>query len=819
MIVPKKGEKPMKCKNCGTELEEGAVFCQSCGSKVEEAAVEEKKEEAPAEEKKAEPAAEEKKEEAPAEEKKAESAAEEKKEETPAEEKKEASQEKAEEVKTSEAEKAPEQAQAAPQPQAVPQAQPAPQAQDAPGKKSKALPIIIAAAAVVVLALVIGFGIKLLSGFSKGNNSASTMAVYLSRNTLVYTPDATASEPKLFEICDIEMDKDIYYIPDNLVTITDDEKYIYFFNDVNDDGCADLCRVQTGKLGKDKDKNEKKIEEIDDNVRVSSLRLLDGGRVAYITGKDKLMIFNGKESIEIQKDVTYPYVIKDGKALVYLGEEDKDGNYTLFYLDAGKTDAEALEEEVSYISSVDDKGVYYCVEDEENYTSALYFYAFSDGSTVEITDDYSYGSKKTDNGFYFISHAESELCLYDYIKDPYASDDEKLVQPVYPEYSDGFIPASSMDAFDAYKMDRIVKRYNGDPVAYMEDNCSVTTYHEVRYYYIWNSDTGEAFYYDISGDKFYVYDDATYSRCYEQYSSDSEKWYEAQNRIYLRQALKDYTFDPGYQTLNYFHDGKVEELVEKCYDVNFIFSDTTPMAVYTTPEEDDVEKISIDDITYAYDAYDRLFGYGTGKYDRKVFAAIGSEAGISLDLEGQIDGATYSEDEGLFAITIDTLDKNDTEERNVYLYSLKGTTFTLDSKFDDEAECVAAFKKGQVFFIKGVDRGSMEGDLYIYDGKNTTRLIKNVNLYNYGYVFDNGSMICYKDTDAILYNKAGEEIVKLGEIEYAYRNLNYISDKKIVFLAGDKLRFYNGKEIVKIANSVDKIWFSRTGSYTQMGFI
>ena len=80
-------------------------------------------------------------------------------------------------------------------------------------------------------------------------------------------------------------------------------------------------------------------------------------------------------------------------------------------------------------------------------------------------------------------------------------------------------------------------------------------------------------------------------------------------------------------------------------------------------------------------------------------------------------------------------------------------------------------------------------------------------------------MICYKDTDAILYNKAGEEIVKLGEIEYAYRNLNYISDKKIVFLAGDKLRFYNGKEIVKIANSVDKIWFSRTGSYTQMGFI
>ncbi|MBP1586415.1 MAG: zinc ribbon domain-containing protein [Lachnospiraceae bacterium] len=811
----------MKCKNCGTELEEGAVFCQSCGSKVEEAAAEEMKEEAAAEEKKAEPAAEEKKEETAAEEKK--------EEEKPSEEKKEAASEKTEEVKAQEAEKAPEQAQAASQPQAPQQGQAAsqapqqgqaaPQAQDAQRKKSKALPIIIAAAAVVVLAVVIGLCVKLFSGFSGGRNSASTMAVYLSRNTLVYTPDATATEPKLFEICDIEMDKDIYYIPDNLVTITDDEKYIYFFNDVDADGCADLCRVQTGKLGKDKDKNEKKIEEIDDNVMISSLRLLNGGRVAYVTGKGKLMIFNGKESVEIQKDVTYPYVIKDGKAIVYLGEEDKDGYYTLFCLDISKTEAEALEEEVSYISSVDDNGVYFCVEDRDNYTSSLSFYSFSDGSTVEITDDYSYGSRKTDNGFYFIGHAESEVCLYDYIKDPYASDDEKVTEPVYPDYSDGFIPASSMDAFDEYKMDRIVKRYNGDPIAYMENNCSVSTYHEVRYYYIWNSDTGVAYYYDIAGDKFYTYDDATYSRCYEQYTSDSEKWYEAQNRIYLRQALKDYTFDPGYVTLNYFHDGKVEELVEKCDGVTFTFSESNPMAVYHTSEDDDVEKISIDEITYAYEAYDRLFGYGSGDYEKKVYVAIGSEAGIALDLEGQIQDVTYSEDEGRFAIAIDTLDKNGVEERNVYLYSLKGTTFTLDSKFDDEAECVAAFEKGQVFFIKGVDRNSMEGDLYIYDGKNTTRLIKNVNLYNYGYVYESGSMICYKDTDAILYNKAGEEIVKLGEIEYLYRNLNYISDKKIVFLSGDKLRFYNGKEIIKIANSVDRIWFSRTGDHTQLGFL
>ena len=812
----------MKCKKCGNELEEGAAFCQSCGSKVEDA---EKTSEPAAE---ADKAAEPKVEETKAEEKKAEEA---KAVETNAEEKK------AEETKAQETEKTPEQAQSetkaetaeaqpqpAPQTQAPEQVQSAPQAApktaDGEKKKSKALPIIIAVAAIAVVALVVALGAKLLKGISGGRSSASTMAVYLSRGTLVYTPDATASEPKLFEICDIDLDDDIYYIPDNLVTITDDEKYIYFFNDVKDNGCGDLCRVQTGKLGKDKDKNEKKIEEIDDNVKISSVVFLDGGRIAYVTGKDKLMIFNGKESTEIQKDVVYPYSVKDGKAIVYLAEEDKDGYYTLFYLEASKTEPEVLEEEVSYISTANKDGVYYCTEDHEEWTTTLFFHSFGDGSSVEITDDFSYSSPKTDKGFYFVGHADSEVCLYDYINDSYASDDEKATEPVYPDYSDGFKAASSLDAFDEYKMDRIVSRYNGDPIAYMESNCSVSTYKDVKYYYIYNSDTGNAFYYDIAGDKFYVYDEDTYDKAYDKYSTERDKWYEVQNRIYLRQALKDYTFDPGYVTLNYYHDGQVDELVDRCSGVQFVFSSSNPMAVYHLPEDDEIEKISIDDITYSYEAYDRLFGYNAVSENKEVYVAIGSDAGIALDIQGKIEDVTYSEDEGLFAIGIDTYKKDGSfDEKEVYLYTLKGTTFTLNDKFDDEAECIAAFRNGTVFFVKGSDRNSMEGDLYIFDGKNSTRLIKNVNLYEYGYVFENGSMICYKDQSAILYNKAGEEIVKLGEIEYAYRNLNYISDKKIIFLSGDKLRFYNGKEIVKIASSVDKIWFSRTGSSTRLTLV
>ena len=57
----------MKCKNCGNELLDGAVFCQACGTKQDEPAAEVKQEETKAEETKAEEKpAEEKKEEAPA---------------------------------------------------------------------------------------------------------------------------------------------------------------------------------------------------------------------------------------------------------------------------------------------------------------------------------------------------------------------------------------------------------------------------------------------------------------------------------------------------------------------------------------------------------------------------------------------------------------------------------------------------------------------------------------------------------------------------------------------------------------------------------
>ena len=780
----------MKCKQCGIELEDGAVFCQSCGAKVE----------APAEEK---PAAEEPKaEEKPAEEPKAE--------EKPAEEAPKA------EEKTAEAPKAEEAAPAAAQPQVQPQAAPA---DAAPKAKSKVLPIILIAAAALVVLILAVVGIKMIGGSKKGDTS--TVVAYVSHDTLCVIMDATAKEPKVLEVCDLDIDLglDSYYgedyVPDSLVRWSPDEKTLYFFNDV-DGGNATLCKVAVSKLGKDKSKNESKIVEIDDKVMLNSLVVLDDGRVLYIISKNnKLMIYNGKESVEVDKDVDSVRVVDGGKAFVYLSDGTDNGSYTLNYANS-KLETTELDDDVRYISAITDNDIYYVRMDEDTWTSSLCVTGFDGKKSEEISDNLDNSGIINDNGFYYTERVEETVCLYDYIIDPYEKDDENAVEPVYPDYSAGFVPSTETEAFDEYKQERIKKKYD-DALDYMESNCSIYTYGEVNYYYIWNSDDWNEYYYDISADKYYRYDSDTFYAARDRYNEERDEWYAIQNRISLRNSLREYTFDPGYVSLNYYHDGKSEELVSECADVELVyFSGKQPMAVYSLPSEDSVEKIKIDDITYAYEAYDRIFGYDNNNEYGELFVASGSETDISLDIEASIYDTMISEDDGLFAIVVYVKDKNDEPEKQVLLYNMKGTSFTLNEKFDDEAEVLSAFKNGVVYFLKNTSSDGSEADLYYYDGKENTKIIKNVSLYSSGLIYDNGSILCFDGADAILYDKNGEQIVKLGYIESLYSDINHISDKKIIFYSEGKLRYYNGKETVKVANSVDNAWFNSTNSGTYL---
>ena len=770
----------MKCKNCGNELLDGAVFCQACGTKQDEPAAEVKQEETKAEETKAE--------ETKAEETKAE--------EKPAEEKKE---------------EAPAQSEAQPQQQAPvqPQAQPQTQPQNGETKKKSPLPfILIGVAAVAVIALIFA-AVKLIGGAGK-NGSSSTVA-YISKGTLCIISDATAKDPKILEVCDLDVDE-YAYLPYNFLTWSDDHKILYFFDDVDSDSVGDLCYIQVSKLGKDKTKNESKVVVIEDNVYTSSLTVLSDGKLLFLTSKDKLCIYGGKETEELAKKVENYYRTDDGKGIVYLADAGDDGS-TLYYMPISGGDSTELDDEVDYISRVEDDHVIYRkteYDDDYNYIQSLYTCDYN-GNADEITDALDSIGTVTDNGFYYTEKVASSVTVYDYIDDPYVSSDEAAVEPEYPTTDAGFVSADPEEVFDEYKLGRIVKKFDGNPVAYMEDNCWSYTYSDRDYYYIYNSDTYEEYYYDIEAGVYYRYDSDTMQAARDQYYEDQEEWYDIQNRIYLREALKEYEVDPGYSALYYYHDGKSEEIVGECKDVNFAYIGAdTPIAFYHLVDSSAVEKISIDDVDYAYDAYDRLFGYSANGDYGDIYYAIGQDADLSLGESGVIGdiGGSYSNSK--IAVEIENDGKTE-----IFLYDIKESSLEQDSKFDDDAEVISGFTDGKVYFIKNVSEYGDKGDLFIYDGKENTKIIKNISLYNSGCVFDSGSIICFDDNGkAILYDAAGEEIVKLGVVSSLWRDVNYISDKKVLYLADEKLCYYNGKETVKIATRVEYVKFINTSGTT-----
>ncbi len=763
----------MKCKNCGNELMDGAVFCQACGTKQDEPAAEVKQEETKAEEA---PKAEETKEAPKAEEKPAE--------EKPVQEKKEEST-------------------AQPEAQAQPQPQVQPQAQAGETKKKSPIPFIIAGAAAVVLIALIALGIKLIGSGSRGGSS--TAVAYVSKGTLCVITDAASKEPKIFEVCDIDLDNGAYY-PYNFITWSDDNKTIYFFDDVDSDNYGDLCSVQISKLGKDKSKNESKVVVIDDNVYIPNFTVLSDGKLMYTTSKDKLCIYGGKEPEEIAKDVEDFYLTDDEKAVICLGDYESDEGYTLSYMSITGDDVTELDDKVDRVNSVEEGYVIYTkseYDEDYNYIQSLYTCDF-EGNTDEITDSLGSTGSIYENGFYYTEEVASTVTLYDFIDDPYATSDAQAEEPKYPDSDAGFVQADPEEVFDSYKLNRIVKKFDGDPVAYMESNCSTYTYNGKDYYYTYNSDTYEAYYYDIAGDVYYRYDSDKMSEARDKYYEDMEVWYDIQNRIYLRDSLKEYEVDPGYVALYYFHDGQSEEIVSECKDVKYAYIGLdTPMALYHQADSDSIEKLSIDDISYAYDAYDQLFGYSASNDYGEIFYAIGSDAELSLGESGMIRSIGGSSADSRIAVQIDNDDKSE-----FILYTINGTSLEQDSKFDDEAELVAGYKNGKVYFIKNISDDSSTGDLYIYDGKDNVKVLKNVSLYKSGFVYDNGNLIVYDEKGkATLYNSAGEEIVKLGEVDSLW-DVRYFSDKKILYVAGEKLCFYNGKESFKIASRIEYIRFA-----------
>lgn len=694
------------------------------------------------------------------------------------------------------------------------------------GKKKSKLPLIIGLVAgglvalVAVILIVVVAVVVFSGGIGKGKGKTSKVAAYVSDDTLYVIKDTTKKNPDALEVCELDLGSDVsgeYGLPVGLVTWSDDEKYLYFFSELDNSYEGTLCRVQVSKLGKDENKNEKLVEEIDDGIVTWNVTYLPNNDVMYITQKERLYYYNGKKSEEIAKDVSGVTLAEGGKAAVYTSDEDTEGNFKINYLDLSTLKTNEVDDGVNSVSGVMEDVVYYrkAVNDTD---MGLYVCDYNGGSPEEITDHLDSEAIYSTEGFYYTETLGNSVSLYDFIDDPYASDDASFEEPVYPTQEDAFREVDCSRAFSAYYEEMATSgRYEGR-VDFILNYCSRTLIGDNYYYALYNEDDKNTYYYDASDDIFYLYDSETYEELKDAYDDALEEWYAVSERKNLRDALKDYEVDLSYVSLNYYKDGKSEVLVPECQAVVFPWHEGSEViAFYQEADMSSVEKISIDDIEYAFEAADELgFSYGSYSGYSELYYAIGEDAGQDLGVEGRLYDWAVSFKDGKAAVQLKVKNSRGEEQNEAYLFNIDGTKLVQDAGFDDEAEGIAAMTADKVYYLKNRNESDETADIFVYDGKECEKYMKDVSIYAYGVVFDDGATLAFdSDDNATIYNKKGEKELKLGEIG---DSINYISIKNITYLSDGKLYHYNGKDSDKIASKVDRVWFNgiMNGLYLSM---
>ncbi|MCR5010886.1 MAG: zinc ribbon domain-containing protein [Lachnospiraceae bacterium] len=695
------------------------------------------------------------------------------------------------------------------------------------GKKKSKLPLVIGLVAggfvaVIALIVVVVVAVVLISGgVGKGKGRTSKVAAYVSDDTLYVIKDTTKKNPDALEVCELDLGSDVsgeYGVPGSLVAWSDDEKYLYFFSELDNNYEGTLCRVQVSKLGKDENKNEKLVEEIDDGIATWNVTYLPNNDVLYITQKGRLYYYNGKKSEEIAKDVSGVVLAEDDdKTAIYTSDEDTEGNFTINHLDLSTLKTNEIDDGVNCISGVMANAVYY--RKPVNDTDAgLYVCDYNGGSPEEISDHLDSEAVYSADGFYYTETLGNSVSLYDFIDDPYAADDAAVEEPVYPTQEDAFRQVDYTRAFsERYEELATGGKYSGR-VDFIMDYCYRTMIGDNYYYTLYNEDDGNYYYYDASEDIFYLYDAETYEELKDAYDDGMEEWYAVSDRKSLRDALKDYEVDLSTVSLNYYRNGKSEVLVPECQAVVFPWHEGSEViAFYQEADTSSVEKISIDDIDYAYEAADELgLGYGGYSSYGELYYAIGEDAGQDLGVEGCLSDWAVSFKDGKAAVQVKTKNNRDEEQEEAYLFTIDGSKLVQDAGFDDEAEGIAAMTADKVYYLKNRNESDETVDIFVYDGKDCEKYMKDVSLYSYGVIFDDGATLAFdSDSDAIIYNKKGEKEVKLGQTDDA---INYISIKNITYMSDGKLYHYNGKDSNKIASKVDHVWFNgiMNGLYLNM---
>lgn len=688
---------------------------------------------------------------------------------------------------------------------------------------------VVAIAAVVIIAAVVGIGKLLSSGGSKN------AYVYVSNNA--YELITNLKEEGSIQIASSKSD---YVMPD-MVTFSPDGKYVYYytkFDYYSETGT--LCRAEYGKLKENSNKNDKYIEVIASNVQLD-FQFTKDNNILYLNGEDTLYYFDGKETTQLAKNIN-GYAYDDSDRIVYITGEYEEG-YTLYGVTLSDlTNPVKLASNVYYIWNHADFDNILYVKEEDNYSQTLYVVGFDKEAEklLENADPLT----RVDGKSYILAENGTTLSLYDFVEDANAASDMGIVEPdeadfVIPEYTYKMIyeheAAEEADFSELYtsctkalywfgestwwtsSMENALDETWGDDTVKIHTAVQkfIDKYASTadEYGYIRVTDEVKAALQEINNARsgedvqewqwlwlcFDKYQSGT-TLDYDAYYDAYDKWEAAEDRILLRERLKDPENDFPVSTLYCYENGVLTAVNETVLDTTMYGSgfmyNTTDMVADT---------VKLEDVDYLSEIYD-LFEVDPLAENYVVNTTNGNVSRMSVRTAEMV-----AEAEATVGAELYVADKAVYMEDGSGLLSMatisNGVVGNFENISDDAS--VLSVDGSVLYYISGAyeNNDALYCDLYSCKNGETTLLARDV-LYENIQLYEDGVIMAYtgyrssSGYELSMINAKGEMTLIADSVDQYIR----VDKSTLLYISDGDLYYYNGKEKTFVQYGVEWLW-------------
>lgn len=691
------------------------------------------------------------------------------------------------------------------------------------GKKGGKKAFALIGAAVVVLALLVVGIVALVSG----GKSDEFVAYVTDDYELMYlknTKEKTEAE---------ELSDEANY--NSAFALSPDGKYVYF-KEFDEPEYSDyyaestLMCMQVSAIGKEGEKAEK----VDSDV--VEFHFLDNGDLFYRKSDDEghydVYLYRDGEKIKLVKGINEYQIDEEEKFLYYTQKEDDTITLSRIAL-SGDGEKEKLLKDVDVIWSAYDAeilvyGEYNGSKDSYGETAAAdSWYDTTDndcytvysctpgGDEKELVDNAVrvFGVRTTDGklSFYYTTRNREHCTMYDFVTDNCAKTDEEILAAGYPEYPDYpnypsyywyepcYLLGDDTNGYTGYYT------YNDEEVLF--ENGFVTTdwseAYNMAYELAWAKYDAAVVEYDAAVEEYYIAESAYYEAV--------EQYYAVENRQWLREDLKGWTYSFESFNLNKYENDQSAEIAEEVNSsYQYAMSDRDAIFFYQKAEAGAAKMVNIEDIDSSYDVYD-LVEYGTDSEAGGWYLNVGgTESEMSFDTDDvQSIGSLYVLNGK--ELVVGLYDGNDSilEAYNIEASGLSFTSVVSDEYRSARKRTVDG--EDVLVFFEDWRSDKEEGDLIFYSNGTRTTVAKDI--YGCFLVEDSGAMYSLGELDtdrdgvpvSELSVKKGDKWVAIDEV-YLYGGIAFLDGGKVLYLSDGDLMLWDGEESRRIAKDVVHFW-------------